>query len=180
MGEPRIIWLVRLWLIDVFWKQWYLLFFCVISPSWVVNLLVWMWHHGPPLPLRISWIWTFAIFWCLKCYYMIITDILWYDLHLNTPVIDHMPSMYCLIAFLPLPLLNMECMACMNFTTDTPLHHDSALTWNWTHKICTLCLWTRCLPRRSTLSHPRLEAKRLNAMRYVKIFCKFMNPTKHG
>ena len=65
--------------------------------------LDWMWHHGPPLPLRLSWIWTFAIFWCLKCYYMIITDILWYDLHLNTPVIDHMPPMCCLIAFLPLP-----------------------------------------------------------------------------
>jgi hypothetical protein len=39
-----------------------------------------------------------------------------------------MPSMCCLIAFLPLLLLNMECAACMNFTTDTPLHHDYAST----------------------------------------------------
>ena len=98
------------------------------------------------LPLRLSWIWTFAMFWCLERYYMIITDILWYDLYLYTPVTDHMASIGLSNCVLPLPLLNMECAACMNFTTDTLLHHNSALTWTWTHDICTLSLYTWSMP----------------------------------
>ena len=140
VGERRIIWLIRRWLIDVFWKEWCLLFFCIISPSRVINLWNGYDTMNVPLPLRLSWIWNFAMFWCLARYYMIVTDILWYDLHLNTPVTDHMASIVLSNCVLPLPLLNMECAACMNFTTDTPPHHDYASTWTWTHDICTLTL----------------------------------------
>ena len=77
-----------------FWLRWlwYLLFFCLISPSWVMHLIMYTMPWTVFLPLRLSRIGTFAMFWCLESYYIIITDILWCDLHLNTPVTDHMTS----------------------------------------------------------------------------------------
>ena len=92
VGEQRIIWLVRCWLINVMRWLWYLLFFCLISPSWVMHLIMYTMPWTVFLPLRLSRIGTFAMFWCLESYYIIITDILWCDLHLNTPVTDHMTS----------------------------------------------------------------------------------------
>ena len=92
MGERRIIWLVRRWLIDVFWKRWYRLFFSIISPSRDMHLIVCTMPWNVSLPLRLYRIRTFAMFWCLESYYMIITDILWCDLHLNTPATDHVAS----------------------------------------------------------------------------------------
>ena len=80
VGERRTIWLVRRWLINVFWKQWYLLFFCIISPSWVINLWNGYDTMDVPLPLRLSWIRYLAMFWDLKIYSMLESAILWYDL----------------------------------------------------------------------------------------------------
>ena len=80
VGERRIIWLVRRWLIAVFWKQRYLLFFCIISPSRVINLWNGYDTIDVPLPLRLSWIRYLALFWDLKIYSMLESDILCYDL----------------------------------------------------------------------------------------------------
>ena len=86
----------------------------------------------------------------------------------------------CPATDLVLSLLILECAPYLYFNVDTTHHHDPAFTLKWTHKICTLCLWARCMLSRSTPFAPRLEAKLLNATRYVKISCKFMNPPKHG
>ena len=179
MGERRIIWLVRLWLIDEFWKQWYLLFFCIISPSSVINLLEWMWHHGRPLPLRLSWIWTFAMFWCLKRYYMIITDILWYDLHLNTPVTDHMPSMCCLIAFylFPCSIWNVRHAWTLPLTPrPIMIMHQrerepmTSAHWPCKHDVCHAVYHLNNCPVTQVLS----------ATRYVKISRKFIIHSRRG
>ena len=81
VGKQRIIWLVRWWLIDVFWRLCCALIFPPVSASWVINLWT---GYGAMDPLYIMWLselGIFAMFWGLKNYSITETDILWYDLH---------------------------------------------------------------------------------------------------
>ena len=131
-------------------------------------------------PLRLSEIRPHPLFWSIKSDSIIMLDILPYDLHLNTRITTHKPPISALWLDSSSPPLNLGCAPCMPSNVDTTHYYDSAFTWKLTHKICTLCLWTRCMLSRSTPSAPRLEVKLLNATRHVKCFCKFMNPPKYG
>ena len=114
VGEKRIIWLVRFWLINVFCTLCRPCFSCPTKTDCKLHGYPGMLAMNCLRPLRIPGIGTFAMFWCLESYYIIITGILWCDLHLNTPVTDHMASIVLSNCVLPLPLLNMECAACMH------------------------------------------------------------------
>ena len=43
--------------------------------------MLWIWRHGLCYAPRLSGIGTFAVFWSLKNYYIIVTNILWHGLH---------------------------------------------------------------------------------------------------
>ena len=132
-----------------------------------------------PIPLRLSWIWTFAMFWCLKRYYMIITDILWCDLHLNTPVTDHMPSMCCLIAchLSPCSIWNVRHAWTLPLTPrPIMIMHQrerepmTSAHWPCKHDICpAVCHLNNCL-----------VTQVLSATRYVKTSRKFIIHPRHG
>ena len=67
----------------------------------------------------------------------------WYSLtwfSLNACLTAHMSSIDALWLQLPLSPLNLRYITCLDPNFDTAPHHDSALTWTWTHKICTLSL----------------------------------------
>ena len=136
VGKQRIIWLVRWWLIDVFWKLCCALIFFLMSASWVINLWA---GYGAMDPLYIMWLselGIFAMFWGLKNYSITETDILWYDLH-------EYICYYSCDLYISSPLLTWRCLPCiMNYplcmTHDlaTANHHDHAWTEKWAQKIC--------------------------------------------
>ena len=126
-----------------------------------------------PLPLRLSWIWTFAMFWCLERYYMIVTDILWYDLHLNTPVTDHMASIVlsnCVCLF-PCSIWNARHAWTLPLTPRSImiLHQRerepmTSAHWPCKHDMCP-AVWCHL--------HNCLVTQVLSATRYVKTSRKF-------
>ena len=83
---------------------------------------------------------TFAIFWDLKIYSMIETDILWYGLR------EHVSCCYCgacisfSIAVSPCLPCIMNYQLCMTHDLATANHHDHAWTAKWAQNIFTLSM----------------------------------------
>ena len=48
----------------------------------------WIWRHRRLYPPRLSVLWTYALFWRMESYYIIVMDILWINLHPNTSPTD--------------------------------------------------------------------------------------------
>ena len=179
MGEKRIIWLVRFWLINVFCTLCRPCFSCPTKTDCKL--------HGYPdvlamnclRPLRIPGIGTFAMFWCLECYYMIITDILWCDLHLNTPATDHVASIMlsnCVCLF-PCSIWNARHGWTLPLTPHSimilPQREREPMTsthWACKHDICpVMCHLHNCL-----------VTQVLSATRYVKTSHKFIIHPRRG
>ena len=140
VGKQRIIWLVRWWLIDVFWKLCCALIFFPMSASWVINLWT---GYGAMDPLYIMWLselGIFAMFRGLKNYSITETDILWYDLH---EYICYYSCDLCISSpLLPWPCLPciMNYPLCMTHDLATANHHGHAWTEKWAHNICKLSM----------------------------------------
>ena len=140
VGEQRIIWLVRCWLINIFSTL------CnarIFSPSrFDPDMNVYgKWDLSACLtPLRLSEIRPHPLCWLIKSDSIIMLDILPYDIHLNKRVTTHTPPISALWLNSSSSPLNLECASCLPSTVDTTHHHDSTFTWKWTHKIYTLCL----------------------------------------
>ena len=164
-----------------FWLRWlwYLLFFCLISLAWVMNLIMYTMPWTAFLPLRLSRIGTFAMFWCLESYYIIITDILWCDLHLNTPVTDYMTSIMLsnCICLLPCSIWNARHAWTLTLTLHSImiLHQRerepiTSVHWACKHDVCfVICHLHSCL-----------VTQVLSATRHVKTSRKFIIHPRHG
>ena len=109
--------------------------------------------------LRLFVVRPHPLFWSLKSDSITMLDILLYELRLDTRITTHKLRTSALWLTSSSPALNLECGPCLPSNADTTYHYDPAFTWKWTHKICTLCLWTQFMLSRSTPSAPRLEAK---------------------
>ena len=140
MGERRIIWLVRRWLIDDFWKQCCALISHLIFTSWVMNC----WHEFGAMDslytMRLSELGIFAMFCGLKNHSITETDILWYDLR------DYLCWFWCNARIfspsVPWPSLTsiMNYPLCMTHDLATAYHYDHAWTAKWAQNICTLSM----------------------------------------
>ena len=124
---------------------WCFLSSCLMSPSWVMHLNNVDRAVDGFIPQRLFGIGTFAIFWCLKSYFIIITDILWSDLHLNTPVTDCMTSIVLsnCICLLPHSIWNARHAWTLALTLHsiTILHwhereHIKSVHWVCNHDVC--------------------------------------------
>ena len=140
MGERRIIWLVRRWLIDEFWKPCCALISPPIFTSWVMNF----WHEcgvmGSLYTMWLSELGTFAMFWDLKIHSITETDILWYDLReyvcwfwCNARMFSPSVPWHSLTSIMNYPL-------CMTHDLATANQHDHAWTAKWAQNICTLSM----------------------------------------
>ena len=138
-GDQRIIWLVRCWLINVMRWLWCVLFFCLMSPSWVMHVYD-KWHGlDCPIPLRLFVIRPHPLFWSWKNDSIIMLEILPYDLHLDKRITTHKPPISALWLNSSSPPVNLECASCMPSNVDTAYYYDNAFTRKWTHKNFTLC-----------------------------------------
>ena len=115
------------------------------------------------------------MFWDLKIYSMIETDILWYDLR------EYMCYFLCgACVFSPLlPWLCLTCIMnyplCMTHDLATANHHDHAWTENWAHNICKLSMPMSIV---RLLSNPREHRQR---SRLYKLYGTWKNyPPQHA
>ena len=136
MGERRIIWLVRRWLIDEFWKPCCALISHPIFTSRVMNFSHECGAMGSLYTMWLSELGPFAMFWDLKVYSMTETGILWYDLYeyvyyysWNLYISSLLLSWLCLHCIMNYPL-------CMTHGFATANHYDHAWTAKWAQNIC--------------------------------------------
>ena len=158
---------------------WSVLFFLSDVSFWRCASKSWSDAMGCLTPLRLLGIGTFSMFWCLESYYIIITGIVWCDLHLNTPVIDYMTSimLFNCICLLPCSIWNARHAWTLILTLNsiTILHqrgHEPIKPVHWAceHDVCfVICHLHNCL-----------VTQVLSATRYVKISRKFIIPPRHG
>ena len=153
-------------------------FFCrwiLSDESLKIVLCKWM----TPFLLRLSEKCTYASVTMKKNHCMYMTDILWYDLHLNTPVTDHMASIVLSNCVLPLPLLNMDARHAWILPL-TPrsimiLHQRerepmTSPHWACKHDLCPVLFHL----------HNCLVTQVLSATRYVKTSSKFKIHPRRG
>ena len=149
---------------------WYVLFLCLMSPSWVMHVYD-EWHGlDCPTPLRLFVIRPHPLFWSWKNDSIIMLEILPYDLHLDKRITARNPPIPALWLNSPSPPLNLECGLCLDPEFDIAHHYDYALLCNYTHNICTLHMisWSRM--RSDPVQNMNLCAHSVRHTTHIKMF----------
>ena len=112
--------------------------FLSVSISLRTAWIPWLCCFGLPYTLRLFELWPYPLFWMMESDYIVMTDILWNDLYLNTSPTDRMLPLRCPVSYLTHLLYILDCTPCLPSKIVTVHHYVYAWTWNLAQNFCTL------------------------------------------